>query len=664
MIAVILLASLAASCSPFRNFTTYFNLFYNMERIMEEVEDELLYTREQKTPEPVFVIPYDDLGMKGATFYDHLERRSMTADESRANKQKLDSINLKGSKLLAFKNRSDYVDDALYYMGKAYFYEREWFLSQKKCDEMIANFPESPWLPDAHLLAAMDLMHMGNADQAATMLSRTIDIAWAHKRGDVLTEAFRLNADLALSAGDMDGALRPYYRAMVFGDDDEARATWQFEIGMIFFRQGEFETALNRFDSVDAYTPDILTQFETGMQRAAALRALGQYDRAAVVLDDLEDNGNFEPWWGMVAMERLNITAMRDGGEALSDSAIAGVDSVPGGKGYSAYVVYERGVRAFKAGEYKTAMQNFARAQMANAPFQRRARTYALYLTQYFDQTGKAFTYHGPMGPKSFTDSIRLLVADCYYNTARIFVNLDVVDSIDRYYVLSNEWAPVGTIVAARSIYALSVRARELGRKSESDSLLEVLINDPDYSLTEYAAEGRRRLGYTENAKIDPAEELYVSGKQFAKVGDNPRAISQFVRVVETYPTSAYSPLSLYAIGLLFEGPLDNADSAYFYYTRLVQYYPSTEQASEVKPLIEAYNVKRMQQPRELNMNGSDSSRPRGDLLPLDGDRPAPLDMGANPDRVEAPSTDRPESEPVLRPPTQPPPQDPRKPNQ
>lgn len=629
---------------------------------MEEVEDDLLYMREQKTPEPVFVIPHDDLGRKGAPFYDHLERRTMTADEARAGKQKLDSIILKGSKLLAFRNRTDYVDDALYYMGKAYFYEREWFLSQKKCEEMIANFPESPWLPDAHLVLAMDFMHLSDPERAQVMLSRTIDVAWARKRADVLTEAFRLNADIALSNGDLDGALRPYYRAMIFGDDGEMRARWEYEIGMIYYRQGDFAEALSRFDSVDTYTPNILTQFETGMQRASACRALGLYDQAASTLDDLADNSNFEPWWGMVAMERLNLASIRGHTSPLSDSAIAEVDSVPGGKGYSAYIVYEHGVRAFKAGDYRTAMQNFAKAQLSNAPFQRRARMYALYLTQYFDQTGKGATYHGHLGPESFPDTLRLLVTDCYYNTARVFVNLDVRDSIDKYYSLAQVWAPTGSVPAARAMYARSMRAREQGRRDESDSLLEILVNDAGYSLTDFGADARRRLGYTENAKIDPAEELYVSGKQFAIVGDNSRAISQYERVYQTYPTSSFAPLALYAVGLLYEGPLDNIDSAYGYYSKLVQAYPNSDQANDVKGLIEAYNLKRMREPHNLNMNGGEGRRLPGELVPLDGSqgRTAPVDMGTNPERIDGPATTRPGTEPVLSPPAQPPPRDPR----
>ncbi|MBC8144103.1 MAG: hypothetical protein H7X80_00885, partial [bacterium] len=134
---LILAATLTfGGCQSARNFTTYFNLFYNMERIMDEAEEELLFIREQKAPEPTYHIAFDDALLKGTRTYNHLERRSMTIEEMRTNKVKLDSIVIKGSKLLARAPNSDYIDDGVYYIAKSYFYQREWYPSQKKAEEL------------------------------------------------------------------------------------------------------------------------------------------------------------------------------------------------------------------------------------------------------------------------------------------------------------------------------------------------------------------------------------------------------------------------------------------------------------------------------------------------------------------------------------------------
>lgn len=198
-----------SSCQTYRNFTTYYNRFWNMERIMAEVEDEVDYYREQQgPPQPRYYVPYDELQDENF-FSEHLNRRTLEPDEVKANKIKLDSIILKGSLLMTRQAKSDYVDDAVFYISKAYFYMREWYQSQEQALSLIKNFPESKWQPDAHLIVAMDLLKQGQVEEAEKMLSRAVDVAFKFKRQDVLTEAFRLNADAQLAQGDPGGRLSP-----------------------------------------------------------------------------------------------------------------------------------------------------------------------------------------------------------------------------------------------------------------------------------------------------------------------------------------------------------------------------------------------------------------------------------------------------------------------
>ncbi|MBS1911458.1 MAG: tetratricopeptide repeat protein [Bacteroidetes bacterium] len=622
------------ACQTTRNFTTYFNLFYNMERIMDEVEEELLYIREQKTPEPVYYVPFDDLERRDVKFYNHLERRSMNNEEMRANKVKLDSILIKGSKLMARDAKSDYLPDAVYYIGKTYFYEREWYQSQKKCEEFIAGFPESKWYPDAHLVLSMDLMQQGKVAEASVMLSRTIDVGWAHERRDILIDAFRLNADLQLGEGNFAEALRPYERAMVLSSDDEDKARWEYEIGLLYFRRQDFKGAIEAFNLAEKeYSPDILTQFQIGMQRAASERALGDYDEAAKQLAKLRSNGNYQPWYGLVDLEVLNLAATRPGGAAASDAELARVDSISPGKFYSSYAVYERAVRAFRGGDFKTALENFTKAKVSPAPFQRRAQRYASLLDRYFEQGGKANVLTQGFAPANYPDSLKPAVAEAYYNVARVFSSLDIRDSMLRYYDLSYTWSGVGSKEGARVIYARSTMARDSGRSNLADSLLEQIVSD--YPLTEYAVDARKRLGYTEAEMIDTAKDIYSSGVSHMKVGENAQALAMFERLVMNFPKSSYAPRAYYAIGLLYEKTLDNLDSAYSYYGRLTDLYPTSDQALAVAPLLQAVNVHRMRTPHDnqpqndgtgVNMDWMKDNPPNISddepdvLIPLNGD--------------------------------------------
>ncbi len=601
-----------AACQPFRNFTTYYNLFYNMERIMGEVEDELLYMREQKTPEPSYYIPYDDQSLAGVRIFHHLDRRSMTPDETKANKIKLDSILLKGSKLLERSAKSDYVPDAVFYIAKTYFYEREWFLSQQRGMDLINHFPESRWYPDAHLLVAMDMMQQGNLEDAEPMISKTIDIAWGRKRKDVLTEAFRLSADFYVGQGDLESAMKPYRRALLLSTDGEERARWQYEIGALYFRGARFEEGLEAFDKVEDYSPDILTQFQTGLQRAVTLRTLGRAEEAVEQIEELADNENFEPWYAMLELEQSNLDAEKPGGREIQDSTIQRIDSMAKGRNYATYGIYERGVRAFRAGDYKTAHTNFVKVQSVQAPFQRRAQRYAAILGEYLDQHNRAWQLTRiPL--TEYPDSTKAAASDAYYKIARVFATLGNKDSLRFYYLKAMDWSPRGSLQWERALYAESVRARDEGRSVYADSLLmEIARNN---SLSEYADEARLRLNFTDYAKNDPARDAYQSGYNSMRNDRNyPYAISRFQEVIDRYPGSEYAPKAFYAIGLIYEQMLDNRDSAFVYYSQVIDLYPESEQAKEVQPLIEAVIAARIK-----SQGMSDPSSPREEgLLPLD----------------------------------------------
>ena len=584
--SVLLIAGVTSigGCQSLRNFTTYYNLFYNMERIMDEAEEELLYIREQKSPEPTFHIAHDDALLKGSLSYNHLKRLSMTMDEMRANKIKLDSIVIKGSKLLARAPNSDFIDDAVFYISKSYFYQNEWFQSQKKANELIENFPDSKWLPDAHLVLAMDQLHLGKPDQALTTLSRSIDVAWAHKRSDVLINAFRLNADIHLASGNVDEAIRPFERAVTLSDNVEDRARWHYEIGVVLFRTGQFERALAAFDATLAQSPDVFTQFQTALQRAVTLRALGRADEAARQLADLRDNGNFEPWWGLVEVERLNLAAQ--GGVQITDSAYAAVDSMYPGKTFAAYGSYERGINAFRGGNYDEALGYFSKVQSAPTPFQRKAQHFAMLLGQYYEHHARAQAFQNyPLTP--FPDSVRSGLADSYYNLARLFTTFQRADSSATYYDLSEKYAPFGSVAAARVLFARAHIARGAGRDRDADSLLEILVES--YGMTEYGRDARRQLGYTEYAKRDTAEDTYLSGTAFMRTGDHANALAQFHRVMHRYPETEFGVKAYYATGLIHEQHTRNFDSAFWYYSEILNRFPLSEQAEVVRPIIDAY---------------------------------------------------------------------------
>jgi tetratricopeptide (TPR) repeat protein len=239
---------------PVKNSLAYFNTYYNANRLMVETEDEFFYFDEKQRTKPRILI------LEEATLPDDnpdVYQVPKFAQSMIIPKEKLatvlvrvDSIIIKGSKILSRHAESNLIDGTLFLMAKAYFYKSEWFQAQIKCQELMDNFPYSALSPDAHLLLAKTFLLQAKFTQADKALLKAIDISWGQHRYDALSEAFRIQAEVALHFGNVDEAVKPYRRAITQADDIVQQSRWQLEIGLLYYRQLRFDAALKELRKV------------------------------------------------------------------------------------------------------------------------------------------------------------------------------------------------------------------------------------------------------------------------------------------------------------------------------------------------------------------------------------------------------------------------------
>jgi tetratricopeptide (TPR) repeat protein len=137
---------------------------------------------------------------------------------------------------------------------------------------------------------------------------------------------------------------------------------------------------------------------------------------------------------------------------------------------------------------------------------------------------------------------------------------------------------------AGRYLFA---QARLLRTKdpATSDSLFELV--SLKWPRSPFAKEASASLGYTADASIDDAGELYASGSKFRLIKDYTFASRQYNAVVTKFPASEMAPKALYALGWMFEREVHRNDSALFYYGQLIEKYPRSEYAREVRASVE-----------------------------------------------------------------------------
>ncbi|MBQ6269785.1 MAG: tetratricopeptide repeat protein [Bacteroidetes bacterium] len=354
----------------YANFNAYFNTFYNAERLMYESEDEFEFQREKKRVTPKIIAPMTNIPALDEN--DDLPPAFLSSIVvSKATRQavevKLDSILIKGSKILAKNAKSDYIEPTLYLMAKSYFYKEEWLPCQIKCSELIDLKPDGDYSPDAHLLMSFSLLLQKKYHAGKTMLSRTVDVAWLKQRYDILTKAFNMEAEMALLENDLEGAIRPYFQAIAQADDKQMKALWQCELANILFRMGKFERAKNAYAKVLTFSPDLVTEYESKLYYSSCLIRLGDTASAEKVLKRLDDDGKFTEWKDYVAVQRLHKVRLSHDTTGLAKLEKATDSLYPTSRAKTAYY-FEKGIQKYKDKDYLEAKKYVALARSAPVP--------------------------------------------------------------------------------------------------------------------------------------------------------------------------------------------------------------------------------------------------------------------------------------------------------
>lgn len=595
------------SCTNYTDFTTYFNTYYNMERLTYEAEDEFEFQDEKKRSEPrVFIPKYsitiaDDNVIGPPPF---MIEFIVTKQKRQPVNIKLDSIIIKGSKIIAYKSKSQYVQGAIWLMAKAFFYQEDWLNSQIKCSELIDKYPDGDFSPDAHLLYAKNLLVQRKFEAGELLLSRTLDIAWYKQRWDILSEALRIKAELALYQDDFEKALRPYKQAITQSDDAQLKARWQLDMAALLFRISKFEMAQKEFRKVHSYSPDYVQRFEAYLYEASCLARMNKYKDADKILYALYDDGKYEEWRAHTYAQQLNVSRIQE----LDTNYVPPIDNDGKPiivdvvqlekKGDSLYAnsspliayYYEKGVDSYYKNDYRKARQQFAKSRQKRTPaYSTSMRMFELL--NNWDIGRNKVDSHIRKGKDSillYSDSLRLDLSDNLYSIGRIHEELGNKDSVVHYYKMASEIAPIDSVKSAQ-YYHNYARVIEGIEPMKSDSLLDLIVNS--HPLSDFGKDAQKRLGYTQNFVIDTVADLFQSGYNLMKFSDYEFAKKQFTKVYDDYPKSRFAPKALYTLGWMYERNLQRYDTALYYYNILIEKYPDSDYAKDVNLSVLFKNI-------------------------------------------------------------------------
>ncbi len=565
---------------------------------MKEAEDEFEYQEEKLKSQPKIVYPETKLQIVDSYFQQgpppFMQEFIISPRKLQPVKVKLDSIIIKGSKILSYHSKSSFVEGSIYLMAKSYFYKNEWLPSQIKCSELIDKFPDGDLSPDAHLLFAENLLIQKKFYSGKTILSRTVDIAWQKGRYDILSEAFRLQAELALYENDIEDAIRPYKQAIAQSDDDELNASWQFDLASIYYRLGKFDKALENFKKVRSFSPNYLTTFSSYYYEALCYIRLGKYNEGEKILGELKEDGKWEEWKEYTYSGLMLSALIRNDSvefrklERFTDSTFKTTPPIT-------VVYYEKGLIEYNKGNYNEARKYFARARNVKTPVYNTSDRMFTLLNNWEQK----YKFAGPLllrfkKGEEIGDTMRLFLAGNLYELGRTFEQLGFKDSSSYYFKLAYEVSPPNDTNTARYLYAYA-RITSEENLFVSDSLKELLIEK--YPRTEYGKAVLKELGYTNYYLVDSTFEMYLSGLQLLKNKEYNFGLEQLKRVYVFNANHPITPKALYRIGVAYERELKQYDSAFVYYKKLLDEYPGSEYAKDVQLSVSYYLAVQSGQP-------------------------------------------------------------------
>lgn len=283
---LILLSSLSFnSCSigkfiksGYENFTTYFNIYYNASRIFNEAEEELL--KQQKDLFTTKVIaPGGNVTNK---FVQVIE---------------------KCSKILQYHSNSSLVDDALFIIGKSYFYQREYPSAIRKFTELITNFPESDYYLESKLWIARAYAQTIEVERALRLLNDVYSEARERKDRNVMSNALLEILKIYYKRNDNEGIINIGNEFVKISKNKNAIAQVYLLLGSAFAKSGELEKAIQNYSQVRKYTSDYYYRFKSQLELAKIFREQQKFSEAKEILDDLSSESLYDEYKDFTELE-------------------------------------------------------------------------------------------------------------------------------------------------------------------------------------------------------------------------------------------------------------------------------------------------------------------------------------------------------------------------
>jgi pentatricopeptide repeat protein len=649
-------------CSVWRNFTTYFNLYYNTSDIFSQAEESINSQKQD-------LFSTEELKVPGSAL------------------QLLNKVIEKASQILQFHRESAYVDDALLMLGKSFYYQKNYLKSVREFQELIATQPNSDLILEAKLWIGKADLNLKKYDEALSILETVKKQGIDEGKNDIVADAYIEEVKYKLIHHDYAGAVTSSKELLNFSKNDERNAEIEFEMGKLYELLDDPENAILSFQKVFDYSPTFEIEFGARLELGKAYREAGNPQKALSIFNEMKSNKIYSDSYDQIDLQ-TGITEVSLGNYETALSYFKTVDTSFANSQSAGFANYHLGeLYQYNIPNYDSASYYYSKALSSRLPADyiipanekiQRFRKYktlkdnisqdnkkleyvenpesfirdsvAFYTVDTVKNESEAETNTGtsvsrgntrgrfndqrfaefnksenqttktaakqnktgvpPIRPNISADSINSLLAQSLFELGNLFfTEFNLPDSAYYYYTTILDSFP-DSRYQARTMYALGSYYETENQNSKADSLYNLIYNNYKNESIVNAAASKLNKPLI-NFDYDPAVDLYATAEKKFMSKEYKESLHEFYNIYKSYPQSALAPKALYASGWILANQLNSPDSAAIFYDSLQAKYPKTVYAIKIRQEVDFYNQEkeRIQKAREDSLKQIEQAR-------------------------------------------------------
>ncbi|MBK7092786.1 MAG: tetratricopeptide repeat protein [bacterium] len=229
------------------------------------------------------------------TFY--LARKNFNSAESsrrQANRDEASGAEIKGyetaikkaSKVLSEHPTSKWVDDALFVIGKSFYYLGEFAKGERKFRELLSNFPDSKYADESRFFLGKSRYQLENYVPAQEVFVEFIE---SSKNDAWRAEAIFLMAEMNAKQ-ELDAEAIEFYKQFVDKYSSNFRtADVYFKMGELQFKLERYEDAAESFAKASTTTQVDKTKFDARYRQGTALFEIDSVQAGLALFEKLRD---------------------------------------------------------------------------------------------------------------------------------------------------------------------------------------------------------------------------------------------------------------------------------------------------------------------------------------------------------------------------------------